>query len=93
MAEPVRDEVFGYCHRASQLGELIAATRWAMIAIVLGPVTTEHTCRFGTQVERPWRRMGSAVRTVLSDRSPSTTAFGSAATSPPRRAPRVSPGS
>jgi transposase InsO family protein len=93
VAEPVHDEVFGFCHWASQPGELIAvdsfsignlkgvgklyqlsaidtATRWAMIAIVLGPVTTEHTCRFITQVQRRWRRMGWAVRTVLSDNGP-----------------------
>jgi len=41
-----------------------------MIQIVLGPVTTEHTCRFITQVQRRWHRMGWAVRTVLSDNGP-----------------------
>jgi transposase InsO family protein len=93
VAEPVHDEMFGFCHWASQPGELIAvdsfyignlkgvgklyqltaidtATRWAMIGVVLGPVTTEHTCRFITQVQRRWRRMGWAVRTVLSDNGP-----------------------
>ena len=93
ITEPVADEVFGFCHWASQPGELVAvdsfyighlkgvgkiyqltaidtATRWAMIQIVLGPVTTAHTIRFITQVQRRWRRLGWSVRTVLSDNGP-----------------------
>lgn len=93
VAEPVVDDVFGFCHWAAQPGDLVAvdsfyignlkgvgklyqltaidtATRWAMIQIVLGPVTTAHTCRFITQVQRRWRRMGWQVRTVLSDNGP-----------------------
>jgi len=93
VAEPVIDDVFGFCHWASQPGELIAvdsfyignlkgvgklyqltaidtATRWAMIQIVLGPVTAAHTGRFIDQVQRRWRRMGWPVRAVLSDNGP-----------------------
>ena len=93
ITEPVVEEVFGFCHWASQPGELVAvdsfyighlkgvgkiyqltavdtATRWAMIQIVLGPVTTAHTIRFITQVQRRWRRLGWPVRTVLSDNGP-----------------------
>jgi transposase InsO family protein len=93
VAEPVVEEVFGFCAWAARPGDLIAvdsfyignlkgvgklyqltaidtATRWAMIQIVLGPVTTEHTCRFITGVQRRWRRMGWPVRTVLSDNGP-----------------------
>lgn len=93
VAEPVVEELFGFCHWASRPGELVAvdsfyignlkgvgklyqltaidtATRWAMIQIVLGPVTTEHTRRFITQVQRRWRRMGWPVRSVLSDNGP-----------------------
>jgi transposase InsO family protein len=93
IAEPVHEELFGFCHWASQPGELIAvdsfyighlkgvgklyqltaidtATRWAMIQIVLGPVTAAHTSRFIDQVQRRWRRMGWPVRTVLSDNGP-----------------------
>jgi transposase InsO family protein len=93
VAEPVIDDVFGFCHWASQPGELIAvdsfyignlkgvgklyqltaidtATRWAMIQIVLGPVTAAHTGRFIDQVQRRWRRTGWPVRAVLSDNGP-----------------------
>jgi transposase InsO family protein len=93
VTEPVAEDLFGFCHWASQPGELVAvdsfyignlkgvgklyqltaidtATRWAMIQIVLGPVTTEHTRRFITQVQRRWKRMGWPVRTVLSDNGP-----------------------
>jgi transposase InsO family protein len=93
VAEPVVEEVFGFCHWAARPGDLVAvdsfyighlkgvgklyqltaidtATRWAMIQIVLGPVTTDHTCRFITQVQRRWRRLGWPVRTVLSDNGP-----------------------
>ena len=93
IAEPVIDDIFGFCHWAARPGELIAvdsfyignlkgvgklyqltaidtATRWAMIQIVLGPVTAAHTARFIDQVQGRWRRMGWAVRTVLSDNGP-----------------------
>jgi transposase InsO family protein len=93
VAEPVMDDMFGFCHWASRPGELVAvdsfyighlkgvgklyqltaidtATRWAMIHIVLGPVTAEHTIGFIGQVQRRWRRLGWPVRTVLSDNGP-----------------------
>lgn len=93
VAEPVVEDVFGFCHWAARPGDLIAvdsfyignlkgvgklyqltaidtATRWAMIQIVLGPVTAAHTARFIDQVQRRWRRMGWPVRTVLSDNGP-----------------------
>jgi transposase InsO family protein len=53
-----------------QLTAIDTATRWAMIQIVLGPVTAEHTIRFIDQVRRRWRRLGWPVRTVLSDNGP-----------------------
>ena len=93
VAEPVAEDVFGFCHWAARPGDLVAvdsfyignlkgvgklyqltaidtATRWAMVQIVLGPVTATHTCRFIDQVRRRWRRMGWPVRTVLSDNGP-----------------------
>ena len=93
VAEPVIDDVFGFCHWAARPGDLVAvdsfyignlkgvgklyqltaidtATRWAMVQIVLGPVTAAHTCRFIDQVQRRWRRMGWPVRVVLSDNGP-----------------------
>jgi transposase len=93
IAEPVVEEVFGFCHWAAHPGQLVAvdsfyighlkgvgklyqltaidtATRWAMIQIVLGPVTAAHTSRFIDQVQRRWRRIGWPVQTVLSDNGP-----------------------
>lgn len=93
VAEPVVEDIFGFCHWAAQPGDLIAvdsfyignlkgvgklyqltaidtATRWAMIYIVLGPVTVEHTKRFIDQVQRRWQRIGWPIRTVLSDNGP-----------------------
>ncbi|MDQ3570923.1 MAG: hypothetical protein M3450_05615 [Actinomycetota bacterium] len=43
-----------------QLTAVDTATRWAMVRIVLGPVTAEHTCRFTAQVQR--RFLGWAGR-------------------------------
>jgi transposase InsO family protein len=56
--------------RLYQLTAIDTATRWAMIQIVLGPVTAAHTSRFIDQVQRRWRRLGWPVRTVLSDNGP-----------------------
>ena len=53
-----------------QLTAVDTATRWAIIQIVLGPVTAEHTRRFITHVQRHFRRLGWPVRAVLSDNGP-----------------------
>ena len=53
-----------------QLTAVDTATRWAIIQIVLGPVTAEHTRRFITQVQRRFRRLGWPIRAVLSDNGP-----------------------
>lgn len=53
-----------------QLTAVDTRTRWAIIQIVLGPVTAEHTRRFITQVQRRFRRLGWPVRAVLSDIHP-----------------------
>jgi transposase InsO family protein len=53
-----------------QLTAVDTATRWAIIQIVLGPVTAEHTRRFITQVQRRFRRLGRRLRAVLSDNGP-----------------------
>ena len=57
----------GKCY---QLTAIDTATRWAIISIVLGPVTAAHTVRFIGQVVRHWRRHGIRVRAVLSDNGP-----------------------
>lgn len=53
-----------------QLTAVDTATRWAMVAIVLGPVTAEHTIRFLHRVVRRWRRLGWPVTAVLTDNGP-----------------------
>jgi transposase InsO family protein len=53
-----------------QLTAVDTATRWAIIQIVLGPVTAEHTRRFITHVRRTFGRLGWPLRAVLSDNGP-----------------------
>jgi transposase InsO family protein len=53
-----------------QLTAIDTATRWAVLQIVLGPVTAEHTRRFITLVQRHFRRLGWPVRAVLTDNGP-----------------------
>jgi transposase InsO family protein len=53
-----------------QLTAVDTATRWAIIQIVLGPVTAEHTRRFITHIQRRYRRLGWPIRAVLSDNGP-----------------------
>ena len=53
-----------------QLTAIDTATRWAVLQIVLGPVTVEHTRRFIAQVQRRFRRLGWPVGAVLSDNGP-----------------------
>lgn len=53
-----------------QLTAIDTATRWAVLQIVLGPVTAEHTRRFIDLVQRRFRRLGWPVGAVLSDNGP-----------------------
>jgi transposase InsO family protein/molybdenum-dependent DNA-binding transcriptional regulator ModE len=53
-----------------QLTAIDTATRWAVLQIVLGPVTAEHTRRFITHVQRSFRRVGWPMGAVLSDNGP-----------------------
>lgn len=53
-----------------QLTAVDTATRWAMVAIILGPVTAAHTAAFLASVVRRWRRSGCEVRAVLTDNGP-----------------------
>jgi transposase InsO family protein len=50
-----------------QLTAIDTATRWAIMMIVLGPVTAGHTIRFVNRVIRSFRRLGVSVKAVLSD--------------------------
>jgi transposase InsO family protein len=53
-----------------QLTAIDVFTRWAIVAIVLGPVHHAHTMRFIDQVLRLYRRHGVRVRAILSDNGP-----------------------
>jgi transposase InsO family protein len=53
-----------------QLSAIDVFTRWALVMIVLGPVTKHHSMRFVDQVLQHYRRHGVQVRAVLSDNGP-----------------------
>jgi transposase InsO family protein len=53
-----------------QLTAIDVFTRWAFVAIVLGPVNAGHTMRFLDQLLRHYRRHGVRVRAILSDNGP-----------------------
>ena len=59
-----------------QLTAIDVFTRWAFVAIVLGPVHGTDTVRFVDQVLRHYRRFGVRVRAVLSDNGPEYVATG-----------------
>jgi transposase InsO family protein len=59
-----------------QLTAIDVFTRWAVVMIVLGPVTHEHTVRFVDHVLRTYRRFGIRVRAVLTDNGPEYVAAG-----------------
>jgi transposase InsO family protein len=53
-----------------QLTAIDVFTRWAFVAIVLGPLNGVHTVRFIDQMLRHYRRHGVKVRAILSDNGP-----------------------
>jgi len=53
-----------------QLTAIDVFTRWAVVMIVLGPVTAPHTLRFVDHLLRHYRRHGVTVKAVLSDNGP-----------------------
>lgn len=59
-----------------QLTAIDVATRWAVMLIVIGPVTAGHTIRFIDHVTRSFRRLGVPVRCVLTDNGPEYIAAG-----------------
>lgn len=59
-----------------QLTAIDVATRWAIMLIVIGPVTAAHTIRFIDHVTRSFRRLGVPVRAVLTDNGPEYIAAG-----------------
>lgn len=59
-----------------QLTAIDTATRWALVMIVLGPVTAAHTIRFIDHLLRRYRRLGIPVKAVLTDNGPEYIARG-----------------
>ena len=59
-----------------QLTAIDVATRWAIMLIVIGPVTAAHTIRFIDHVTRSFHRLGVPVRAVLTDNGPEYVAAG-----------------
>ncbi|HLX86977.1 MAG TPA: DDE-type integrase/transposase/recombinase [Acidimicrobiales bacterium] len=62
--------------RVYQLTAIDTATRWAVVAIVLGTPDGTVTARFLEAVVRRWRRFGFGVRAVLTDNGPEYIAAG-----------------
>jgi transposase InsO family protein len=59
-----------------QLTAIDTATRWAVVMIVLGPVTAAHTIRFVDHLIRRYRRLGAPVKAILTDNGPEYAATG-----------------
>ena len=59
-----------------QLTAIDVFSRWAIMLIVLGPVTAQHTIRFVDHVLRCYRRIGIDVHAVLTDNGPEYVAKG-----------------
>lgn len=59
-----------------QLTAIDTATRWALVMIIIGPVTAKHTVRFMNHLITRLRRLGVPVRAVLTDNGPEYIATG-----------------
>jgi transposase InsO family protein len=59
-----------------QLTAIDVFSRWAIMLIVIGPVTADHTIRFIDHIVRSYRRIGVDVRAVLTDNGPEYKATG-----------------
>jgi transposase InsO family protein len=53
-----------------QLTAVDTCTRWAMVKLIIGPVTAAHTIAFIGHLTKTMRRLGIPVRRVLSDNGP-----------------------
>jgi transposase InsO family protein len=53
-----------------QLTAIDTCTRWAIVKLIIGPVTTTDTIRFIDHVRKTMRRLGIGVRRVLTDNGP-----------------------
>ena len=56
--------------KVHQLTAVDVFSRWAMVWIVLGPVTAEHSIQFLERVRRQWARLGFPIRAIVADNGP-----------------------
>jgi len=56
--------------KVHQLTAIDTCTRWAIVKIIIGPVTAADTARFVNHVRKTMRRLGVPVRNILSDNGP-----------------------
>lgn len=59
-----------------QLTAVDTATRWAIVMILVGPVTAEHSIAFVDYVVKRMRRLGLSIRGILTDNGPEWVATG-----------------
>ena len=56
--------------KVHQLTAVDVFTRWAVVWIVLGPVTAEHSIAFLERIRRQWARLGFPIRAIVADNGP-----------------------
>ncbi len=56
--------------KVHQLAAVDTFTRWAIVWIVIGPVTADNSIAFMHRVRRQWARLGYPVRAVVADNGP-----------------------
>ena len=56
--------------RSTNSPRVDTCTRWAIIKLIIGPVTTAHTIGFIDHVRKTMRRLGIPVTNVLTDNGP-----------------------
>ena len=56
--------------KVHQLTAVDVFTRWAIVWIVHGPVTAEHSIQFLERVRQQWRRLGYPIRAIVADNGP-----------------------
>lgn len=56
--------------KVHQLTAVDTCTRWAIVKVIIGPVTTADTIRFIDHARKMMRRLGIPVRNVLTDNGP-----------------------
>ena len=56
--------------KVHQLTAVDVFTRWAVVWIVHGPVTAEHSNQFLERIRQQWRRLGYPIRAIVADNGP-----------------------